>query len=100
MSRAKFESMPKAAQDVIAKYSVAWIDDHYIKELGSYNDELVAKFKADPKRTVTTPSAADLAAIQPVYQKVTAEWVARSPQNAELLNKAREILAKIRANSP
>jgi hypothetical protein len=90
--------MPKAAQDVIAKYSLAWIDNFYIKELGSYNDELIGKFKADPKRTVTTPSAADLAAIQPVYQKVTAEWVAKSPQNAELLTKARAMLEKIRAN--
>jgi TRAP-type C4-dicarboxylate transport system substrate-binding protein len=98
MSRAKFDSMPKAAQEVIAKYALAWIDDFYIKELGTYNDELIGKFKADPKRTVTVPSQADLAAIQPIYQKVTAEWIAKSPQNAELLTKVRELLAKIRAN--
>jgi hypothetical protein len=61
------------------------------------NDELIAKFKADPKRTVTAPSQADLASLQPVYQKVTTEWVAKSPGNAELLSKARELLAGIRA---
>lgn len=98
MSRAKFESLPKAAQDVIVKYSLAWMDDFYIKELGRYNDELIGKFKADVKRTVTTPSQADVAAIQPVYQKVTADWAAKSPHNAELLSKARDLLAKVRAD--
>jgi len=98
MNRKKFESLPKPAQDVIAKYSIRWIDDTYIRDLGQYNDELIAKFKADPKRTVTAPSDADIASLQPVYAKVTAEWVARSPGNAELLGKARELLAKIRAN--
>ena len=98
MSRAKFEALPKVAQDVIAKYSLTWIDDFYIRELGQYNDQLIEKFKADAKRTVTAPSQADLAAIQPIYQKVTDEWVAKSPQNTELLSKARSLLATIRAN--
>jgi TRAP-type C4-dicarboxylate transport system substrate-binding protein len=97
MNRKKFESLPKPAQDVIAKYSIRWIDDTYIRDLGQYNDELIAKFRADPKRTVTAPSQADIASLQPVYQKVTAEWVAKSPDNAELLSKARELLAGIRA---
>lgn len=98
MNRKKFESLPKPAQDVIAKYSIRWIDDTYVSQIGHYNDELITKFKADPKRTVTTPSAADIASLQPVYAKVVSEWVAKSPGNAELLNKAKELLAKIRAN--
>ena len=97
MNRKKFDSLPKPAQDVIAKYSIRWIDDTYIRDLGQYNDELIAKFKADSKRTVTSPSQADIANLQPVYQKVTAEWIAKSPGNAELLSKARELLAGIRA---
>ena len=98
MNRKKFDSLPQPAQDVIAKYSIRWIDDTYVRELGKYNDELIARFKADPKRTVTAPSQGDLATLQPVYQKVNAEWVAKSPGNAELLGKVRELLARIRAN--
>jgi TRAP-type C4-dicarboxylate transport system substrate-binding protein len=97
MNRKKFDSLPKVAQDVIAKYSIRWIDDTYVRDLGQYNDELITKFKADPKRIVTSPSQADVASLQPIYQKVTAEWVAKSPGNAELLSKARELLAGIRA---
>ena len=33
---------------------------------------------------------------QPVYQKVTADWVAKSPGNAELLGKVRELLTRVR----
>lgn len=99
MNRKKFESLPKPAQDVIAKYSIRWIDDTYVSALGQYNDELIAKFRADPKRTVTAPSPADLASLQPVYAKVTAEWVGKSAGNAELLGKARELLAGIRAGA-
>jgi hypothetical protein len=47
---------------------------------------------------VRAPSQADIASLQPIYQKVTADWVAKSPGNAELLSKARELLARIRAN--
>jgi TRAP-type C4-dicarboxylate transport system substrate-binding protein len=100
MNRKKFDSLPQPAQDVIAKYSIRWIDDTYVRELGKYNDELIARFKADPKRTVTAPSPGDLATLQSVYQKVNAEWVAKSPGNAELLGKVRELLARIRANQP
>jgi TRAP-type C4-dicarboxylate transport system substrate-binding protein len=96
MNRKKFDALPKSAQDVIAKYSIRWIDDTYVRALGQYNEELIAKFKADPKRTVTAPSQADIASLQPVYQKVTADWVAKSPGNAELLGKVRELLIRIR----
>lgn len=97
MNRKKFESMPKAAQDVIAKYSPGWINDTYVKNLSALNDELIEKFRADKKRTVVTPSADDLKAIKTASDKVTADWAARNPHNAQLLAKARELLVKIRA---
>ncbi|OYX76173.1 MAG: hypothetical protein B7Y77_02635, partial [Bradyrhizobium sp. 35-63-5] len=92
MNRKKFESMPKAAQDVIAKYSPGWINDTYVKNLSALNDELIEKFRADKKRTVVTPSADDLKAIKIASDKVTADWAARNPHNAQLLAKARELL--------
>jgi len=97
MSRAKFDSMPKPAQDVIGKYSLKWINDQFTRQLGTYNQVLIEKFKADKKRTVVVPSAADLDAIKPVYEKVTADWAAKDPRNAQVLAKAREVLAQIRS---
>jgi TRAP-type C4-dicarboxylate transport system substrate-binding protein len=97
MNRKKFESLPKAAQDVLAKYSPGWINDTYVKDLSAYNAELIEQFRADKKRTVVTPSEADLKVIKVAAEKVTADWAAKDPHNAELLAKARDVLAKIRA---
>jgi TRAP-type transport system periplasmic protein len=97
MNRKKFDSLPKAAQDVIAKYSPGWIDDTYVKNLSVLNETLIEQFKADKKRTVVTPSGADIAAIKAASEKVTADWAAKDPRNAELLAKARDLLAKIRS---
>jgi TRAP-type C4-dicarboxylate transport system substrate-binding protein len=97
MNRAKFDSLPKEAQDVIAKYSLSWINELYIKQLTEHNDSIIARFKADPKRTVVEPSPADLAAIKAPYEKVTAEWAAKDPNNAKILAKVKELLPQISA---
>lgn len=97
MNRKKFESLPKAAQDVIAKYSPGQLNDIYVKNLSAFNDSTIEQFRADKKRTVTVPSEADLKVIKPVAEKVTAEWAAKDPNNAKLLAQAREILAQIRS---
>jgi TRAP-type transport system periplasmic protein len=96
MKKSKFESLPKEAQDVLAKYSMTWINELYIKALTQNREETIAKFKADPKRTVVEPSAADLAAIKEPYEKVTAAWSARDPNNAKTLAKAKDVLSQIR----
>jgi TRAP-type C4-dicarboxylate transport system substrate-binding protein len=97
MNRKKFESMPKAAQDVIFKYSPGWINDIYVKNLSAFNDSVIEQFRSDKKRTVVTPSEADLKAIKAASEKVTAEWAAKDPRNAQVLAKARELLVQIRA---
>lgn len=99
MNRKKFESLPKAAQDQITKYSPNWLNETYVKNLSAYNSEVIDKFKADKKRTVVTPSAADEPVIKAAFAKVTADWVAKDPRNVELLTKARALLADIRAKS-
>lgn len=97
MNRKKFESLPKAAQDVLLKYSPGWMNDTYVKNLSAFNAELIDQFKADKKRTVVTPSEADLKIIKAAAEKVTADWAAKDPHNAQLLAKARDILTKIRS---
>ncbi len=97
MNKQKYDSLPQAAKDVINKYSPGWLSDLYVKNLSAYNGEVIDQFKADKKRTVVTPADADLPAIKAASEKVTAEWAAKSPENAKLLAKARELLAEIRA---
>lgn len=97
MNRKKFESLPKAAQDVITKYSPGFINDTYVKNLSAFNAGVIQQFKADAKRQVVVPSESDLKAINVASEKVTADWAAKDPRNAQLLAKSRELLAQIRA---
>jgi TRAP-type C4-dicarboxylate transport system substrate-binding protein len=96
MNRKKFESLPGPAQDVLKKYGIDYVNALYLKNLGPYHAELIARFKADTRRTVTAPSAADTAFLDKRFEQITAAWTARSGRNAELLAKARAVLADLR----
>jgi TRAP-type transport system periplasmic protein len=96
MNRKKFESLPAPAQRVLKEYGIDYVNALYLKNLGAYNDELTARFKADPRRTVTTPSAADTAILDKRFVEITAAWTAKNGRNAELLAKAQSILADLR----
>lgn len=97
MNRKKFDSLPKAAQDALLKYAPGRLNDIYVKNLSAYNDEVIAQFRADKKRTVVVPSEADLKVIKAASEKVTADWAAKDAHNVQLLAKARDLLAQIRA---
>lgn len=97
MNRKKFDSLPKAAQDAIIKHSGAASAGNFIKGITAYNDSLVKKLQADPKRKVVFPSQAEFDATQGLFKGVITEWVGRSPRNQELLNAVERVVAKIRA---
>ena len=96
MNRKKYDSLPAAAQDVLKKYGIDWVNALYLKTLGPYDASLIERFKADSKRTVTSPSAADLETLNKAYEGVVAAWVAKDERNAELLAKTKAVLTNIR----
>jgi len=78
------------AQDVIAKI-LDPLDRRHLcpATLGQYNDELITKFKADPKRIVTSPSQADVRQLAAgLSEGPSPNGSPKSPGNAELLSKA------------
>ena len=97
MNRKKFDSLPKAAQDTIRKYSGEWTANRFNEGIGTYNASVVQQLQADPKRKVVVPSQADLDAMRPAFQAVTDAWVAKSPRNKELLGLVQTELANVRA---
>ncbi len=96
MNRKKFESLPQAAQDVITKHAPA-LTEMYVTNLSAFNASVIDQFRADKKRTVVEPAAADLPVIKAAAEKVTADWSAKDPNNAALLAKSRDLLTQIRA---
>jgi len=97
MNKNKFASLPKAGQDAIRKYSGKWIAERWNEGIGSYNDSLVKKLRADPKRKVVFPSQADLNSMQPAFKAVIGAWAAKSPHNKELLGIVEAEIAAVRA---
>jgi len=97
MNRKKFDSLPKAGQDAIRKYSGEWTAARFNEGIGAYNNSLVKQLQDDPKRKVVFPSQAELDATQKVFRSVINEWTAKSPRNQELYKVVEAEIAKSRA---
>jgi TRAP-type C4-dicarboxylate transport system substrate-binding protein len=97
MNRKKLESLPRAAQDAIRKYSGDWFAQRYIDNIVPYNQSLVKKLQNDPKRKVVFPSPADEAQAQAAFAKVIDAWMAKSPRNPELYKELQSEIARVRA---
>jgi TRAP-type C4-dicarboxylate transport system substrate-binding protein len=96
MSRAKFDSLPQQAQDIIRRYSGEWMASRASALLEGFSDKVVASLASDPVRKVIYPSPADNAVIQEAFKSVIEEWIAKDPRNGGLLAIAQTEIAKIR----
>ncbi len=97
MNRKKFDSLPKAGQDAIRKYSGDWTAARFNEGVGAYNDSVIKQLQADPKRKVVFPPQADLDAMQPAFKSVIDAWAAKTPRNRELLALMEAEIANVRA---
>lgn len=97
MNRKKFESLPKAGQDAIRKFSGDWIMARFNASQGPYYAKLIQQLKADPKRLVVEPSDAEVARIQAKFKPVIEEWSARSPRHRELLQLLEQEITLVRS---
>jgi TRAP-type C4-dicarboxylate transport system substrate-binding protein len=97
MNRAKFESLPKAGQDVIRKYSGAWLTERFVKGDQSYNAALIERLKSDPMRTVIFPSQSDVDVAEEAFRALRAEWADARPHHRLLLNAVETEISRFRA---
>jgi TRAP-type C4-dicarboxylate transport system substrate-binding protein len=97
MNKKKFESLPKAGQDIIRKFSGDGFAARFAETFVANDDRVMEQFKSDPKRTVIFPSQRDLDAAQATFQTVIDGWQAKSPHNRELLKVVEREIAKLRS---
>jgi TRAP-type C4-dicarboxylate transport system substrate-binding protein len=98
MSRAKFDSLPTAAQDAIRRYSGAWLAERFVNEDEVYNEALLQELRADPQRRVIFPSPPEVEVAASAFRTMRAEWATTSPHARALLNLLQDELAKFRAD--
>jgi TRAP-type C4-dicarboxylate transport system substrate-binding protein len=97
MNRKKFDSLPKAGQDIIRKFSGEWLAARFAETFDANNDLVMEQFKSDPRRTVIFPSQLDRDTAQVIFTTVIKEWQARDPHNLELLTAVETEIAKLRS---
>jgi TRAP-type C4-dicarboxylate transport system substrate-binding protein len=97
MNRKKFESLPKAGQDVIREYSGEWLAARIIEGYALYNNEIVEGLKSDPLRKVIFPGQAEIDVATRAFKVVRTEWAEVSPHNRQLLNAVESEILKLRS---
>jgi TRAP-type C4-dicarboxylate transport system substrate-binding protein len=97
MSRAKFESLPKAGQDVIRKYSGTWLTERALDAFESRNTGLLEQLKSDPQRTVVFPTETEIDTARAAFRTVRGEWADASPHHRQLLNAVEAEISRYRS---
>ncbi len=97
MNRQKFESLPKAGQDVIRKYSGEKATEQFIATYDASNTQVMNDLKADPNRHVIEPTPADLDVLHTVFKSGIERWRNEDPRNPQLWNAVKAEIAKLRS---
>jgi TRAP-type C4-dicarboxylate transport system substrate-binding protein len=98
MNKKKFDSLPEPAKNLIRKYSGEWTAARWIETFEGLEKQLLEQIKADPRRTVTFPSQADVEAAEQASKSMVGRWLATSERNRQLLAQVEAELVRIRAS--
>ena len=96
MNRKVFERLPADAQTLIRKYSGEWLAERYGTAYHRFNQQALAQIRADARRTVVVPSAADLARARAAFRSVAEDWAAENAGNRKLMSLVQADLAAVR----
>jgi TRAP-type C4-dicarboxylate transport system substrate-binding protein len=97
MSRAKFDSLPKAGQDVIRKYSGTWLTERAIDAFEPRTAAMVEQLKSDPQRTVVFPSETEIVVARTAFRTLRGEWADANPHHRQLLDAVEAEISKYRS---
>ena len=96
MNKKRFETLPKAAQDIIRKHSGDWAAMRFIQIYGASDAEVMARLQAEPQRSIVLPSQRDHEIAHAAFKSIVAEWAARARTDRDLLNLAEVTIAQLR----
>jgi TRAP-type C4-dicarboxylate transport system substrate-binding protein len=97
MNRKRFESLPKAVQNVIARHSGEWAAERFITYYDASNAQAMTDLQSEPNRQVIMPPPAELAALDASFQTTFEQWRKENPRNAELLTMVKAEIARVRS---
>jgi TRAP-type C4-dicarboxylate transport system substrate-binding protein len=98
MNRKRFDSLPRPAQDIIRKYSGAWVAERFIETYEVAVAQVMKQLKSEPNRKLTFPTQSDLDVAHAAFKAVIAEWAAASPHHRELLELVKSDITNLRSS--
>jgi len=98
MNKKKFDALPKAAQDIIRKYSGQWVSSRWVQANSDRTTEIISQFSRDRRQHISYPTSADRAKLKAAAAGVTSEWLREDRRNPGLLALLDATIAKVRAS--
>ncbi|HWE71739.1 MAG TPA: hypothetical protein VG328_01155 [Stellaceae bacterium] len=97
MNKRSLDRLPASAQTAIRRHSGEAYVQNYSSRVAPHHDELLAKLKADTRRTRTEPPPEEIAASNAAFKPIVDEWLAKDPRHARILDAVKAEVAKLRA---
>jgi TRAP-type C4-dicarboxylate transport system substrate-binding protein len=98
MSRQKFDSLPKQAQDIIRKFSGEWTAERFIERFEAVDASLMERLKSDSRRKVIVPAQSEMNKAALAFNAVTDDAISGNSRLRELLALAQSELARLRSS--
>ena len=96
ISKAKFDSMPVAAQDILMKHSGMSLVTFYAKTWDAWNDGIEKRLRDDPSHTHIDLNAEQIEVWKKALESATQEWLKTNPKFPAVLEMYREEVVKAR----
>jgi TRAP-type C4-dicarboxylate transport system substrate-binding protein len=97
MNRKKFESLPKAGQDLIRKFSGEATAPRFVETYDANNVQAMNDLKSDSNRVLIMPARSELDTLQSTFAAGLEKWRDQNPHNMELWKLVQTEIAKLRA---
>ena len=96
MNRKKFESLPKAGQDAIRKFSGEATVTRFAETYDANNAQAMNALKSDPNRVLIVPPRSELDTLQATFQNVLEKWRDENARNTQLWRLVETEIARLR----
>lgn len=97
MNKQSLDRLPAPAQEAIRRHSGEAYAQNYARRVAAHHNALLAKLKADQRRTRTEPPPAEIEASNAAFKPIIDEWLAKDPRHARILDAVKSEVEKLRA---
>jgi TRAP-type C4-dicarboxylate transport system substrate-binding protein len=99
MNKRSLDRLPTPAQEAIRRHSGETYAQNYARLVAAHHEALLAKLKADQRRTRTEPPQAEIEASNAAFKPIVDAWLAKDPRNARILDAVKAEIATLRASA-